>query len=140
MGEHLYEPFRESLITLLLLRDRACAFNVRFRALQGRRFLNPERQARRTIRLPLRAPVTFWWTNGNGKPHRGEGRSRDVSDHGAFVFAPICPPVGAIVKLTMAVEGVPDAKGLCPLEVEGEILRVEQSPSGMEMDGFAIRY
>jgi len=127
-------------MTFLLLHDRACLFSVRFRDVQGRRFLNPERQARRTIRLPLRAPVTFWWTNGNGKPQRGEGRSRDVSEHGAFVFAPICPPVGANVKLTMAVEGVPDAKGLCPLEVEGEILRVEQSPYGMEMDGFAIRY
>ena len=111
-----------------------------FRHVKRKRFLNPERQARRTIRLPLRAPVTFWWTNGNGDPQSGEGRSRDVSEHGAFVFAPICPPIGTNVKLKMAIEGVPDAKGLCPLEVEGQILRVEQSSSGMEMDGFAIRF
>lgn len=102
--------------------------------------MNPERQARRTIRLPLRAPVTFWWTSANGDPQSGEGRSRDVSEHGAFVFALICPPVGANVKLKMAVDGVPDFRGPCPLEVEGEILRVEQTPSGTEMGGFAIRY
>src|ERR1700686_4675366 len=102
--------------------------------------VNTGRPQRRTLRFPLETPVTFWWKNGNGEPLQGEGRSRDVSEHGAFVFAPICPPVGVTVKLTMAVEGVPDATGLCPLEVEGEILRVEQSVSGMEMDGFAIRY
>jgi PilZ domain len=93
-----------------------------------------------TLRLPIQTPVTFWWKNGNGKPLQGEGRSRDVSEHGAFVFAPSCPPVGANVVLTIALEGVPDGTGPLPLEVEGEVLRVEQPPTWTGTWGFAIQY
>jgi hypothetical protein len=71
---------------------------------------------------------------------RGEGRSRDVSEHGAFVFAPICPPVGASVLLMMALEGVPDGVGPLPVEMEGLVLRIEESPAGADMAGFAIKY
>ena len=71
---------------------------------------------------------------------QGEGRSRDVSEHGAFVFAPICPPVGASVVLTIALEGVPDGIGPLPVEIEGRVLRIEQSPTGEGMGGFAIKY
>ena len=96
------------------------------------------RQARRTLRFPLQTPVTFWWTNGGGQRQKGEGRSRDVSEHGAFVIAPICPPVGANVVLTLDLEGIPDEIGLLPVELEGEILRVETAPA--EPVGFAVQY
>jgi hypothetical protein len=70
------------------------------------------------------------------------GRSWDVSEHGAFVFAPICPPVGTNVVLKIDLEGIPDDIGRLPIEVEGEVLRVEQRPAerGMLTDGFAIQY
>jgi hypothetical protein len=86
--------------------------------------------------------VTFCWTNGNGEHRLGEGRSRDVSEHGAFVFAPVCPPVGSSVVLTIDLEGIPDEIGPLPVEVEGEVLRVEQSPAerGMLTGGFAVQY
>lgn len=92
------------------------------------------------MRLPLQTPVSFWWTNGDGMARQGEGRSRDVSEHGAFVFAPICPPVGASVMLMMALEGVPDGIGPLPVEIKGQVLRIEQSPAGPDMGGFAIKY
>jgi hypothetical protein len=92
------------------------------------------------MRLPLQTPVSFCWTNGDGLARRGEGRSRDVSEHGAFVFAPICPPVGASVMLMMALEGVPDGIGPLPVEIEGMVLRIEQSPAGADTGGFAIKY
>jgi hypothetical protein len=104
--------------------------------------LNHERPARRTLRFLLQTAVTFLWTNGNGEHRQGKGRSRDVSEHGAFVFAPNCPPIGARVMLTIDLEGIPDEIGPFPVEVEGEVLRVEQSPAerGMLTDGFAIQY
>jgi hypothetical protein len=97
---------------------------------------------RKTLRFLLQTAVTFVWTNGNGESRQGEGRSRDVSEHGAFVFAPVCPPVGASVMLTIDLEGIPDEIGPFPVEVEGEVLRVQQSPAerGMLTDGFAIQY
>jgi hypothetical protein len=100
------------------------------------------RPARKTLRFLLQTAVTFWWTNGNGEPRQGEGRSRDVSEHGAFVFAPCCPPVGASLTLKIDLEGIPDEIGRLPVEVEGEVLRVEQSPAerGMLTGGFAVQY
>jgi hypothetical protein len=65
-----------------------------------------------------------------------------VSEHGAFVFAPNCPPVGTKLLLTIDLEGIPDEIGPLPVKVEGEVLRVEQSPAerGMLTGGFAIQY
>jgi hypothetical protein len=104
--------------------------------------LNAVRPTRKTLRFLLQTAVTFAWTNGNGEPRHGEGRSRDISEHGAFVFAPTCPPVGASVVLTIELEGIPEELGRLPVEVEGEVLRVEQCPAerGMLTRGFAIQY
>ena len=104
--------------------------------------MNPGRLARRTLRFPLQTAVTFWWTSGNGQPRQGQGRSRDVSEHGAFVFAPNCPPVGANVTVKIDLDGIPDEIGVLPVEVAGEVLRVEKSPAerGMLTSGFAIQY
>jgi hypothetical protein len=46
------------------------------------------------------------------------------------------------VILTIDLEGIPDDIGPFPVEVEGEVLRVQQSPAerGMLTDGFAIEY
>ena len=95
-----------------------------------------------TLRFLLQTGVTFRWTNGDGQSRHGEGRSRDVSEHGAFVFAPVCPPVGTSVALTIDLEGIPDEFGPLPVRVAGEVLRVEQSPAerGMITNGFAIEY
>jgi PilZ domain-containing protein len=100
------------------------------------------RPARKTLRFLLQTAVTFWWTNGNGEARQGEGRSRDVSEHGAFVFASSCPPVGASVVLKIDLEGIPDEIGRLPVEVEGEVLRAEQCPAerGMLTRGFAVQY
>lgn len=104
--------------------------------------MNLVRPARRTLRVLLQTAVTFRWTNGNGESRQGEGRSRDVSEHGAFVFAPSCPPVGTSVVLKIDLEGIPDEIGRLPVEVAGEVLRVEQCPAerGMLTGGFAIQY
>ena len=104
--------------------------------------MKPGRPARCTLRFLLQTAVKFWWTNGSGEALQGEGRSRDVSEHGAFVFAPNCPPVGTRLQLTIDLEGIPDEIGALPVEVQGKVLRVEQSPAerGMLTGGFAIQY
>jgi hypothetical protein len=102
--------------------------------------LSPARQARRTLRFPLQTTVTFRWTNGNGDEHQGEGRSRDVSEHGAFVLAPDCPPVGTNVVLKIALEGIANGMSALPMELKGEVLRVEQPPAQAGNGGFAVGY
>jgi hypothetical protein len=70
----------------------------------------------------------------------GEGRSRDLSEHGAFVISPLCPPIGANVVLKIALEGVPNEIGPLPVELKGEVLRVEQPQSEAGKCGFAVEY
>ena len=65
-----------------------------------------------------------------------------MSEHGAFVFASCCPPVGASLKLKIDLDGIPDEIGRLPVEVSGEVLRVEQciAERGMQTGGFAVQY
>jgi hypothetical protein len=98
------------------------------------------RPARRTLRFPLQTAVAFSWKNESGETQQEQGRTRDLGEHGAFVFAPICPPVGASVSLTIDLEGIPDRIGSLPVEVHGVILRVEESPAERGAGGFAIQY
>jgi len=102
--------------------------------------LSPEHQPRRTLRFPLQTAVKFWWTDKNGKKNQGEGRSRDLSEHGAFIFSHFCPPLGAGVSLEIALVGVPNEIGPLPVELKGEVLRVEQPPTETGLGGFAIAY
>jgi L-ascorbate metabolism protein UlaG (beta-lactamase superfamily) len=101
--------------------------------------LNLGRPVRRSLRSPLQRAVTFWWTNGDEESRQGEGRSRDVSEHGAFVFAPVCPPVGTSVVLTIDREGIPNEIGVLPVDVKCEVLRVEPPTAEWEAGGFAIQ-
>jgi PilZ domain len=91
---------------------------------------------RATIRFPLEAPVAFRWTDENGTRQQGEGSSRDISEHGAFVFAAACPPVGSNVELRIPLEGLPDATGI---DVQGSVIRVERPAEGIGSSGFAVK-
>lgn len=82
--------------------------------------------------------VVFWWKDENGTYQQNEGRGRDVSDRGAFVFAAACPPVGTNVGLKISLEGSPDATPALRIDVEGRVLRVEQSRTGEGNSGFAV--
>jgi hypothetical protein len=99
---------------------------------------NLGRVARTTIRYPLETSVVFWWKDKNGIYQQNEGRGRDVSDRGAFVFAAACPPIGTSIGLRISLEGFPDAAPALRIEVEGRVLRVEQSRSGERSSGFAV--
>jgi hypothetical protein len=92
---------------------------------------------RKSIRFPLQAPVIFWWTNEFGKRQQAEGRSRDISEAGTFVFAANFPPLGAIVGLKIDLRALPNAKGAPLIEYEGQVVRVER-PNGDKTDGFAV--
>ena len=90
------------------------------------------------MRFPLDVSVVFWWTDVNGEHQQGEGRSCDLSELGAFVFASVCPPEGAQVGLRIPITQFPDVAQPLRMEVEGRVLRVEEVRSGHWRDGFAI--
>lgn len=100
--------------------------------------MSPGRATRKTMRFPVRTPVIFWWTDEHGKRQQAEGRSRDISEQGAFVFAPDCPPLGANVGLRIDVEALPDVDRTLPIEFEGKIIRVVQPDVEDASSGFAV--
>ncbi len=94
--------------------------------------------SRKAMCFPLDVPVVFWWTDVNGVHQQGEGRSYDLSELGAFVFASTCPPKGAQVGLRIPITQFPDVEQPLRMEMEGRIPRIEQVRSGDGRDGFAI--
>jgi hypothetical protein len=95
------------------------------------------REARKAIRFPLEASVIFFWKGANGMDQQGTGRSRDVSEHGVFVFTESCPPLGAKVDLSISLPEAGDIAQALRLQIEGHVLRVHDT-SGAGDSGFAV--
>jgi hypothetical protein len=90
------------------------------------------------MRYPVEARVSFSWNDGDGNQCHGEGTSRDISETGTFVLAPACPPVGAKVELGIFFVALPNPTRTLHMELEGQVLRVEQTPGGSGDIGFAV--
>jgi len=92
---------------------------------------------RKAIRFPLEAPISFWWMD-SGVVKRSEGRTRDVSERGAFVFASTCPPRGIQIGFKLYLPAVPGSEHKTRLEADGQVIRVKQLRGRKECEGFAI--
>ncbi len=76
-----------------------------------------------------------------GKTHREEGGALATWVNMARLFLRLfVHSVGASVSLTIDLEGIPDKIGSLPVEVQGVILRVEESPAERGAGGFASQY
>lgn len=95
------------------------------------------KHTRKAIRFPLEAPTLFWWLD-NGIVKRSEGRTRDISEEGAFVLANACPPRGIQVGFKVFLPVLPGIERKTRMEGEGKVLRVEYARGRKECEGFAI--
>ena len=95
-------------------------------------------EARKAIRFPLEASVTFYWKSENGSDQQGQGRSRDISEHGVFVFADRCPPPGVKIGLSVSLPELSDIARALRVQIEGRVLRVDQTRPELEARGFAV--
>lgn len=130
-----------AVVTSLILSVRADTLNVLIPiALEadGAILTDATRSTRTTIRYPLEAGVVFWWKDENGTCQREEGRGRDASDRGAFVFAVACPPVGAGIRLRISMESFLDEPAALRIEVEGRVLRIDGPGTNGKNHGFAV--
>jgi len=98
----------------------------------------PMRAVRTTIRFPLEATVAFSWHDETGETQQGEGRTRDISEHGVFVYTQACPPVGITVRLRILLEDITDLAQPLRIQVEGHVLRVEEPTPERKNSGFAV--
>jgi hypothetical protein len=79
----------------------------------------------------------FWWTE-SGVQKRSEGRTRDVSELGAFVVASTCPPLGTQIGFKIFLPLLPGFEHKTRMEAVGQVLRVEQACGRKGCNGFAI--
>jgi len=92
---------------------------------------------RKAIRFPLEALTVFWWLD-RGVVKRSEGRTRDISEKGAFVLAGTCPPQGIQIGFKVSLPALSGFEHRTRVEADGHVLRVERAHGHEECEGFAI--
>lgn len=99
--------------------------------------MDAPRHGRKVMRFPLEAPTVFWWMD-RGTVRRSEGRTRDISEVGAFVFASTCPPRGIQIGFKVFLPVLPGIQRKTRMEADGQVVRVEQVLGRDECEGFAV--
>ena len=94
--------------------------------------------ARRQIRYPLRAPVSFTWLSEEGKERNAKGSSRNICEGGAYICTKHCPPVGAHIIVVFRFLHMPAFAGFQQLEMSGRVIRTEGPTQAKGSWGFAV--
>jgi hypothetical protein len=96
------------------------------------------RDSRTTVRYSLQARVIFSWKDRHGFRQDASGRTRDISQKGAYVVAPECPVAGATVALKIFLPALAGETRTMQLETEGRVMRVEPAADSESEVGFAV--
>jgi hypothetical protein len=96
---------------------------------------------RKNIRYPLRTPVVYRWTDPTGLPCQAKGRTRDLSESGAYVCSSRCPSVGDPVELSVQLLGLRKTRGAEneDIDLSGTVVRVDRKRSIKTGLGFAVQ-
>jgi hypothetical protein len=81
---------------------------------------------RQNKRYRLRTAVKFFWENSQGSMSQGEGYTRDISPSGVFVLTGDRLPLGATVKLEVALPSPRKEPSGALLRTRGHVVRSEQ--------------
>jgi len=93
---------------------------------------------RRHLRYPVEAEVKYQWSTHSSTLGEGDGRSRDISQGGAFVLTNALPPVGASIDLTIQLPAWQVGAAALRMEMTGEVVRVDVPPGNEHKWGFAV--
>ena len=91
---------------------------------------------RKTVRYAVEVPAIFTWVDQTGTQQRMRGSTLNVSSKGAFIVAPVCPPVGATIRLELFLDLLREALRRVWSVAQARVVRLEQSGTG-RMSGFA---
>jgi hypothetical protein len=92
-------------------------------------------ELRNRVRYRLSADAAFTWQGPQQNRLLGEGKTRDISVGGAFIFTRTCPPIGARIDLDIFLPlDQPSGARIIEIKTEATVIRVEHAPAG---EGFA---
>ena len=94
---------------------------------------------RSTARYRLEVPaVSRWKDKRNGDEQTIEGRTRDISTNGAFIYAETSPPEGVALRVDMVLATIPNSGRCIRLNARGRVVRSEQPTDEPGTGGFAV--
>jgi len=98
--------------------------------------MNTYLESRHGMRFPVQGRVIFKWVDESGNPQEGEGLTLNISERGAFVIAPTCPPRGTPVELKVFLPRISITPFAGTVRMDATVVRNEEKIAGEQ--GFAI--
>jgi hypothetical protein len=93
---------------------------------------------RTMVRHSLQARVVFHWNDQDGSQKAGRGRTRNISQKGAYVVSLEHPPKGAQVSLSIYLPPLPGDTRVLSIEAKGKVLRVESKLVAKDSPGWGF--
>ena len=84
----------------------------------------------------MRAPVVFRWKMSGTGRFRGEGKTRDMSLAGIYIWTATCPPVDSIIQVDVIIPALFNASRR-EIQAEMKVLRVEHDIANGGRSGFS---
>jgi hypothetical protein len=102
---------------------------------QSMRRSNPIQLGRRdALRFNVRAHVELFWQSSEGYRHEGVGLTRDVSEHGAYIWTDAIVQTGADVFIKICLQPAKNSR----LTAHARVLRVDSPLDGAPLAGIAV--
>ena len=96
-------------------------------------------ERRRGTRFALRAPAHFRWENPEGLKFTGQGFTRDISSHGAYVYAEVPPPAETEVHIEILLPSFMESQGALRMRAKAKVIRVEPNEIDQHTGGFVVQ-
>ena len=95
-------------------------------------------ELRAAWRYALRANLIFSFEGQGESCAKGEGRTRDMSTDGLFVYSKVLPPENAAVWLVVGFPPLYEGSAPVRIRVRGRVVRVETETAKSFLSGFAV--
>ena len=82
-------------------------------------------------RYELSAPVSFSWSIRGGPVQTAEGLTREISHRGVWIWTKNCPPVEALIQMTVSLPRINGS--VCAMSIAGEGIVVRVQTNNMTM-------
>lgn len=93
-------------------------------------------ERRKSTRYRMDAGAIFRWKGSRSHPLQGEGKTRDISLTGIYIFTATCPPVGSIIHVDVQMPRLFDTSSR-EIKAEMKVLRVEPAAGSERPSGFS---